>query len=245
MRVLVIANRADPETGFVGEALAARGAVFEQVWREDTDVPLPPAGAHDVVLSLGSEWSVYWPDHSTAVEREADLLRGSVEAEVPVLGICFGAQLLAHALGGAVEPAPSGGEVGWYTVETDVPELIPSGPYLQWHSDRFQVPPRAVELARSPWGRRPSASAPRWPCSSIRRRPPRSPPGGPPRTGSSWRPWAWTRRGWRRAARRRRRVRACARRSWSTASSTGSSNGSGQTTVEVRTIPVSVVTLVP
>lgn len=152
MRVLVIANRADPETGFVGEALAARGAVFEQVWREDTDAPLPPAGAHDVVLSLGSEWSVYWPDHSTAVEREADLLRGSVEAEVPVLGICFGAQLLAHALGGLVEPAPSGGEVGWYTVETDVPELIPSGPYLQWHSDRFQVPPRAVELARSPVG---------------------------------------------------------------------------------------------
>lgn len=152
MRVLVIANRADPETGYVGEALAARGAVFDEAWREDDGVPLPSIGSHDLVLSLGSEWSVYWADRSEAVEREAAHLRGSVEAGVPVLGICFGAQVLAHALGGSVEPAPTGGEVGWHVVDTDVPELIPSGPYLQWHSDRFHLPPGAVELARSPVG---------------------------------------------------------------------------------------------
>ena len=152
MRVLVIANRADPETGFVGEALAARGAVFETAWREDVEVPLPPVGDHDLVLSLGSEWSVYWPALTSQVEREAAHLRDSVDAGVPVLGICFGGQMLAHALGGGVEAAPAGGEVGWYGVETDVPELIPPGPYLQWHSDRVVLPPGAVELARSPVG---------------------------------------------------------------------------------------------
>ncbi len=151
MRVLVVANRSDPETGFVGEALAAHGAVFDQVWREDVE-PLPPVGAHDLVLSLGSEWSVYWPDHAQAVAREADHLRAAVEAGIPVLGICFGGQMLAHALGAVVEAAPSGGEVGWYTVETDVPALIPPGPYMQWHSDRFSVPESGVELARSPVG---------------------------------------------------------------------------------------------
>jgi GMP synthase-like glutamine amidotransferase len=60
--------------------------------------------------------------------------------------------MLAHALGGVVEEAPSGGEVGWYGIETDVPELIPAGPYLQWHTDRVVLPPTAVELARSPVG---------------------------------------------------------------------------------------------
>ena len=152
MRVLVIANRSDPETGFVGEALAARGAVFEHAWREDVDAPLPAVGDHDLVLSLGSEWSVYWPSLAPEIEREAAHLRASVAADVPVLGICFGAQMLAHTLGGGVEEAPSGGEVGWYDIETDVPDLIPAGPYLQWHTDRVVLPPTAVELARSPVG---------------------------------------------------------------------------------------------
>ncbi len=152
MRVLVIANRADPETGFVGEALIARGAVFERAWRDDVDTVMPAVGDHDLVLTMGSEWSVYAPERASEVKRESDYLRGCVEANIPVLGICFGGQLLAYALGGSVEPAPCGGEVGWFTVETDVPELIPFGPYLQWHSDRFVIPPGAVELARSPVG---------------------------------------------------------------------------------------------
>ena len=242
MRVLVIANRADPETGFVGDALAARGAVFEQVWREDDDVPLPPVGAHDLVLSMGSEWSVYWPGRTTAVEREADHLRRTVAADIPVLGICFGAQLLAHALGGSVEPAPSGGEVGWYDVDTDVPELIPSGPYLQWHSDRFLVPPAPSSWPGRPRVRKPSGSARRWRSSSTPKPPRTSRRGGPPTSDSTWRSWVSTRRGWWSGAPPRRRERACARRSSSTGSSTASPAPRG---VEVGTILSAVVTFVP
>ncbi|HYN75943.1 MAG TPA: type 1 glutamine amidotransferase [Candidatus Limnocylindria bacterium] len=151
MRVLVIANREDPETGFVGTALATGGAAFDQAWRDD-DEPLPEVAAHDLVLSLGSDWSVYWPERAPEVERELEYLRDSVESGVPVLGICFGAQMLAQALGGSVEPAPLGGELGWFTIDSDVPDSIPPGPYLQWHSDCIVIPPGAVELARSPVG---------------------------------------------------------------------------------------------
>lgn len=152
MRVLVVANREDPETGYIGDALAARGADFEPIWRDDVAASWPEVGAHDLVLTLGSDWSVYWPERAGEVGNEADHLRGCVDAGVPVLGICYGAQILAHALGGSVERAPGGGELGWYLVETDAPDQIPAGPYLQWHADRFVLPPGAVELARSAVG---------------------------------------------------------------------------------------------
>ncbi len=152
MRVLVLANRDDPETGLIGDALVDRGATLHRVWRDDVDEPMPATDAHDLVLVLGSEWSVHWEHLAPAVEREAGFLRACVAASVPVLGLCYGSQILAHALGGAVEVAPDDGEIGWYTVDSDVPEQIPPGPYMQWHTDRFSVPPGAVELARSPVG---------------------------------------------------------------------------------------------
>jgi GMP synthase-like glutamine amidotransferase len=150
VRVLLTANRGDDDPGHVGTALAARGAVVEVAHR-DGPHELPDPVGFDVVVALGSDWSVYWPHVAAHVTREEALLRAAVDAEVPVLGICFGAQVLASALGGLVERAPEP-EVGWYLVDTDVPDLLPPGPYLQWHWDRFAVPPGGVELARSPVG---------------------------------------------------------------------------------------------
>ena len=68
-----------------------------------------------------------------------------------MLGLCFGGQILAHALGGTVEAAQRP-ELGWHRIESDVPDLVPEGPYVQWHSDRFSLPPGAVELARNTVG---------------------------------------------------------------------------------------------
>lgn len=61
--------------------------------------------------------------HSMVTDREpwseqvADWLRGAVAAELPVLGICYGHQLLAHALGGEVDNHPQGIELGTIEVE--------------------------------------------------------------------------------------------------------------------------------
>lgn len=150
MQILVLANASDDDAGFVGEALIAHGGELVTAHREDP-AGVPELAGFDAVLALGSEWSVYWDHLQPQVEREAALLRAAVAADLPVLGLCFGGQILAHAMGGSVEATPEP-EIGWYRIESDQPELIPEGPYVQWHSDRFVVPPGAVELARSSAG---------------------------------------------------------------------------------------------
>jgi GMP synthase-like glutamine amidotransferase len=70
---------------------------------------------------------------------------------VPTLGICFGGQLLAAAVGGRVERAPIA-EIGWLSVAADTsaePGLIDAGPWLSWHLDRFTVPPHVPVVART------------------------------------------------------------------------------------------------
>ena len=99
------------------------------------------------VASLGSKHSPR-DVHVPAVVAELALVERAVERDVPVLGLCFGGQVLAHVLGGTVEPAPRP-ELGWREIETDDPDLIPAGPWLEWHFERFTTPPGAVELART------------------------------------------------------------------------------------------------
>ena len=99
------------------------------------------------VASLGSKHSPR-DAHVPAVAAELALIERAVEQDVPVLGLCFGGQVLAQVLGGTVEPAAQP-ELGWFAIETDDPELIPAGPWLEWHYERFTTPPGAVELART------------------------------------------------------------------------------------------------
>jgi GMP synthase-like glutamine amidotransferase len=63
---------------------------------------------------------------------------------VPILGICFGGQSLAVALGGGVRRAARP-EVGWGSVGTREPSLIDDGPWLEWHRDEI-LPPSGAEL---------------------------------------------------------------------------------------------------
>ena len=57
------------------------------------------------------------------------------------MGICYGAQLAAHALGGVVTKGGAH-EIGWYYVDSHDPALCPPGPWLQYHYDSFTVPRR-------------------------------------------------------------------------------------------------------
>ncbi len=72
----------------------------------------------------------------------------AVHRGVPVLGVCFGAQLLAEVLGGSVERAERT-ELGWGEIRTDDPGLIGPGPWLNWHHDAITCPPTAVALAHT------------------------------------------------------------------------------------------------
>jgi len=150
VRALLVANSVDADPGFVGERFRHHGFAFSECHRERAR-EWPDAHGVDLVVLLGSEWSVYWDDVSEPVAAEADLIRWAHEHGVPLFGICFGSQMIAHALGGSVSRA-SRPEVGWHRVETDEPEAVPAGPWMQWHFDVFSVPPGFREIARSASG---------------------------------------------------------------------------------------------
>lgn len=152
MRALLVCNDGDSDPGFVGARLEHHGFTIERRHRESHD-DWPADERADLVLLLGSEWSVYWDHVSDAVAHEVAVVRDAVDRGTPVLGICFGAQLIAHALGGPGSVHRSAvPEVGWYGIDSDLPEVIAPGPWLQWHYDVLTVPPGATELARSPVG---------------------------------------------------------------------------------------------
>ena len=79
---------------------------------------------------------------------EITKLKAAHNAGIPIFGICFGGQLMARALGGSVAKAPKA-ELGWYEIESDDKTLISTGPWFEYHWDRWQLPKGATEIARS------------------------------------------------------------------------------------------------
>jgi GMP synthase-like glutamine amidotransferase len=146
MKIIVLEHeRAVPAALLVDWASARGHAVSTLEVPALTRWPVPRDA--DAFVTLGSDRSVTDPSVPW-LERELELLRSAHGAGVPLLGICFGAQALAKALGGEVRRAPQIA-LDWSTLETDEPELIARGPWLRWHEDILTVPPGARELARS------------------------------------------------------------------------------------------------
>ncbi|MEP6852848.1 MAG: gamma-glutamyl-gamma-aminobutyrate hydrolase family protein [bacterium] len=157
-RALVVEHDHVSPPGPVGEALAGRGYDISELLvvpeehfaRPGVKAVFPPATQFDVIVAMGAPWSAYDRDAiGSWLAPEEELLRDADACGVPVLGICFGGQLLAQAHGGEVRRAGRP-EFGWVEVATDRPELIETGPWFQWHYDGWRLPPGAEELARTP-----------------------------------------------------------------------------------------------
>jgi len=128
-----------------GEWLEARGLEYRVSDSRNGDNPDPRD--YEAIASLGSRFSPA-DDEVEQVRREIDLVKRAVAADVPVLGLCYGGQVLAHVLGGEIQEAPVP-EHGWHEIQTDEPDAIPAGPWLLWHYMRFTCPPGATEVART------------------------------------------------------------------------------------------------
>ncbi len=151
MRVVVIRHHEEDSAGFIGAAFEARGAALTtSLFPSGGPLPDPDGLAH--VIVLGSTCSVYDDGEARAwIDEELAWLRQADAAGVPVLGICFGAQMLAAAFGGSVEPTGRL-EIGWAMIDSADDELVPPGPWLQFHGDRSLPPPPARVLARNALG---------------------------------------------------------------------------------------------
>jgi GMP synthase-like glutamine amidotransferase len=128
-----------------------QGRGFEFTTYAVLDGVLPAhASAEDGWLVTGSKAGVY-EDHDWIPPLQA-LLREAYANAVPTVGICFGHQILAQALGGTVRKFPGGWSVGLkhYALQGDVEEAR----VLAWHQDQvIEPPPDARVVGSSPFCR--------------------------------------------------------------------------------------------
>ena len=112
-------------------------------------------GYHGLVV-LGGPMSVNDTDRLPHLITEMKLIEAAMHRNLPVLGICLGAQLIAKTLGAAVYPNKEK-EIGWYDVSpTDKAESDPllaefqrTEKIFQWHGDTFDIPKSTIHLAFS------------------------------------------------------------------------------------------------
>lgn len=153
MRVCVVEQQPDAPAGVLGAWAAARGHALELL-RAPSVAMWPDPRAFDAVVALGSDRSVHASSDGW-IAAEVGFLRSAHEAGVPVLGLCFGAQALAAALGGSVQRAARP-EIGWIAVEAtaagEAVDGLAPGPWFAWHEDTFTVPAGARQLARTAAG---------------------------------------------------------------------------------------------
>ena len=158
-RALVLAHEPLGGGALIGELLAQRGFdVDEHVVTADVDrpndaEPFPDAADYDVLVPMGSIRSLTNTDEIDRwIFTEIDMVTEAADRGTPILGVCFGGQLLAAAFGGTVEQAPVT-EIGWYEifdadgVGNGHRNPLGQGPWFQWHHDRFTPPPEAEVLA--------------------------------------------------------------------------------------------------
>ena len=155
-RLLVLQHIAcEPPAAFEDE-LRSRGLELLRVELDEGDA-LPDWREFPAIVVMGGPMGAYEEDEHPWLAAEKRLLREAVEADVPVWGVCLGAQLLAGALGARVYPGERP-EVGLLPVElTSAASSDPvfgeapsSFPTLQWHGDTFDLPEGATLLASSP-----------------------------------------------------------------------------------------------
>ena len=158
MRALFVQHDHVSPPGPVAERLQQRGfetvetlvVPEEQFHEPNVHFEFPDVADYDVIVPLGAPWGA-WDDGCIGnwLQPELEWIGAAVTSGKPVLGICFGGQLIARALGGSVAPGPKC-EIGWTSVWSDRPDIVSHGPWFQFHYDRWTLPPGAVEIARNP-----------------------------------------------------------------------------------------------
>ncbi|MEO7349251.1 MAG: type 1 glutamine amidotransferase [Terrimesophilobacter sp.] len=157
-RVLVVEHESNASIGLVGERIAAAGVEMTMVGPEiGVDVPISAHG-FDGVIVLGGTPGPNDDDDAAWLPRVRELIADCLEREVPMLGICLGAELLAVVAGGRVDDVRNGAEIGLCDLAlTDAAAGDPlfdglEGELkaLQWHTlEIHELPEGSVSLCAS------------------------------------------------------------------------------------------------
>jgi len=155
MRVLSAIHGPSVPGGVFDEVVEAAGHELERWVVPVGGAPQPPA-SYGAVMVFGGSMHPDQDEQFGWLEREEAFLQEALAEDVPVIGVCLGAQMLARAAGAWVGPAPTP-EIGWFEVELTpagradpvLGVLPPRTDTFQWHSYTFGIPTAGTELARS------------------------------------------------------------------------------------------------
>lgn len=151
--VLIVVHQETSTPGRVGEFLVERGYRLDRRC-PSLEEPLPTdLSGYAAAVVFGGPQSAN-DCHLPGIRAELDWLeRYAIPAELPLLGICLGAQEIARVLGAKVGPHPEGlVEIGYYPVSPTARAdgfLNETMSFYQWHSETFDVPADAVHLAEN------------------------------------------------------------------------------------------------
>jgi GMP synthase-like glutamine amidotransferase len=156
MTVTIIKHIDIEGPGTIGDFLNDDGISYDVVDVFNGE-PLPDSLSDtSAVIVLGGPMNVYEEDKHPFLKQENEFLKEVIENELPTLGFCLGAQLIAKAKGALVKKNPQK-EIGWFNVsltENGLSDPLFQGfqgvfDVFQWHGDTFDIPDGAVRLAES------------------------------------------------------------------------------------------------
>ena len=153
-KALVIMHVESEGPGTLGEFLQSYGFRLQTVKLHKEEKLPRSVQQFDAIVSMGGHMSVRDEALYPFLKDEKEFLRKAIDKNIPILGICLGAQMIAHACGAAVEPANEK-KVGWKNVfvtgegRKDIlfqglPDILQ---VFQWHEDTFEMPHGGTLLA--------------------------------------------------------------------------------------------------
>jgi len=147
--VLVVQNTRIESSGYLGELLSRDGFDITSI---NAKHEIIPNKKFSLVVILGAPESAN--DDFPYLMEEQELIKNSVNDDIPVLGICLGSQLIAKTFGAKIYSGPKK-EIGFYNdLKISSDSTFFSGfqnPFtvFHWHGDTFDLPQGALRLASS------------------------------------------------------------------------------------------------
>lgn len=146
-RAIVIMD-SNQVTGGLLDASPALSAFKQERFVRGSSLESVSIRSLDLIIHLGSDLSLVDGPTSDFLKAEANLMATSIEYGLPVLGICFGAQMMSLVLGGQVTQMPQP-EIGWTSVYSTSETGLLGGEWFQWHYDSFSFPKGVEKLAEN------------------------------------------------------------------------------------------------
>lgn len=152
MRIHCLQHVSFEPAGRIGAWAGERGHEFA-VTRLFAGEPLPELPTLDALVVMGGPMGVHDESEHPWMRGEKHLVAAALEAGRPLLGVCLGAQMIAHVSGARVHRNRFQ-EIGWFPVEATDPgaerlALPRRFDAFHWHGDAYQLPTGAVNLART------------------------------------------------------------------------------------------------